>query len=95
MKENADAARRLAEIEQSGKNEQERLAAACQAAKARAQSAEREAARLRVALRKGLIDVQAQRLIGASEEDLEADADDAVSPARASAPRCPAEGDAR
>jgi len=46
-KENADAARRLAEIEESGKSEQERHAEAHHAAEERAQSAEREAARLR------------------------------------------------
>lgn len=75
-KENADAARRLAEIEQSGKSEQERLAEGRQAAEERAATAEREAARLRVALRKGLTDVQARRLVGDSEEELEADADE-------------------
>jgi len=75
-KENADAARRLAEIEQTGKSEQERLAEARQAAEERATSAEREAARLRVAIRKGLTDVQARRLVGDTEEELEADADE-------------------
>lgn len=86
-KENADAARRLAEIEKSGKSEQERLDEARQAAEERAASAEREAARLRVALRKGLSDVQARRLVGDTEEDLEADADELLAtfaPAQAS-----------
>ncbi|MFA5517430.1 MAG: hypothetical protein WDA20_14220 [Desulfuromonadales bacterium] len=75
-KDNADAARRLAEIEQSGKSEQERLAEARQAAEERAATAEHEAARLRVAIRKGLTDVQARRLVGNTEEELEADADE-------------------
>ncbi len=86
-KDNADAARRLAEIEQSDKSEQERLAEARQVAEERAQSAEREAARLRVALRKGLTDVQARRLVGGTEEELEADADELLAtfaPAQAS-----------
>ncbi len=74
-KENADAARRLAEIEESGKSEQERLTEARQTAEERAHGAEREAARLRVALRKGLNEAQAKRLVGDSEEELEADAD--------------------
>lgn len=75
-KENADAARRLAQIEESGKSEQERLAEGRQAAEERAAAAEREAARLRVALRKGLTDVQARRLVGSTEDELEADADE-------------------
>jgi len=86
-KDNADAARRLAEIEESGKSEQERLAEARQSAEERAQSAERETARLRVALRKGLTDVQARRLVGNTEEELEADADELLAtfaPAQAS-----------
>lgn len=86
-KENADAARRLAEIEESGKSEQERFAEARQAAEERATAAERETARLRVALRKGLTDVQARRLVGDTEEDLEADADELLAtfaPARES-----------
>lgn len=74
--ENADAARRLAEIEQSGKSEQERLAEARQSAEERAASAEREAARLRVALRRGLNEAQAKRLVGDTEEELEADAEE-------------------
>lgn len=42
----------------------------------RADSAEAENLRLRVALRKGLTEVQAKRLVGSTEEELEADADD-------------------
>lgn len=38
----------------------------------------KEAARLRVALRKGLTETQAKRLVGDTEEDLEADADELV-----------------
>ncbi len=75
-KDNADAARRLAEIEESGRSDQERLAEARRAAEERATIAEREASRLRVALRKGLTDAQAKRLVGDTEEELEADADE-------------------
>lgn len=75
-KDKADAARRLADIEESGKSEQERLTEARQAAEDRAHGAEREAARLRVALRKGLNEAQAKRLVGDTEEELEADAEE-------------------
>ena len=75
-KDNADATRRLAEIEESGKSDQERLGEARRAAEDRATAAERESARLRVALKKGLTETQARRLVGDSEDDLEADADE-------------------
>ena len=75
-KDNADAARRLAEIEASGKTEQERLAEARRTADERAVTAERESARLRVALKKGLTEAQVRRLVGDTEEELEADADE-------------------
>lgn len=75
-KDNADAARRLAEIEESGKTEQERLAEARRASDERASAAERDAARLRVALKKGLTEAQVRRLVGDTEEELEADADE-------------------
>ena len=75
-KDNADAAKRLAEIEESGKTEQERLAEAHRTANERATAAERESARLRVALKKGLTEAQVRRLVGDTEEELEADADE-------------------
>ena len=75
-KDNADAAKRLAEIEESGKTEQERLAEARRSADERAVTAERESARLRVALKKGLTEAQVRRLVGDTEEELEADADE-------------------
>ncbi len=71
-KDNAEAARRLAEIEESGKTEQERLAEARRTADERAVTAERESARLRVALKKGLTEAQVRRLVGDTEEELEA-----------------------
>lgn len=75
-KANADAAKRLTEIEDQGKSELEKLTA-------RAEQAERERAevtgralRLEVAFEKGLTPQQAKRLVGASREELEADADE-------------------
>lgn len=61
-KDNADAARRFAEIEESGKTEQKRLAEAQRIADERATAAEREAARLRFALKKGFNEALARRL---------------------------------
>ena len=46
------------------------------AAEKDATDAKREAMRLRVALRKGLTETQAKRLVGDTEEDLEADAEE-------------------
>lgn len=75
-KQNADAAKRLAEIEDSQKSELEKLTEAQKAAEARAQAAERELARARVALRKGLPEALAKRLVGDTEEEMEADAEE-------------------
>lgn len=75
-KKNRDAARRLAEIEDQGKSETERLNAAQRAAEDRANAAELQLARVTVALRKNLTEAQAKRLQGATEEELEADADE-------------------
>lgn len=71
-KDNSDAAARLKEIEDSKKSEVERL----QERIAELEPASKEAARLRVALRKGLTETQAKRLVGDTEEDLEQDADE-------------------
>lgn len=75
-KANADAARRLKEAEDADKSE-------LQKATDRAQSAERERdetrgqlLRLEIAAEKGLTPAQAKRLIGATREELEADADE-------------------
>lgn len=75
-KANAEAAKRLEELENQQKSDAERAADAQRAADERARRAESDAARLRVALRKGLTEVQARRLVGDTEEELEADADD-------------------
>jgi hypothetical protein len=74
-KDNKAAADRLSEIEESSKTEAQKLAE-------RAETAERELSEVRlaslrsdVALDKGLTASQARRLIGATREELEADAD--------------------
>lgn len=62
--------------EDAKKSEGQKLQEALDEAKRTAGSASQEAARLRVALKKGLTETQAKRLVGESEEELEADADD-------------------
>lgn len=67
---------KVKEYEDSTKTEQEKLTERTSAAEKDATEARAEAARLRVALRKGLTETQAKRLVGETEEDLEADADE-------------------
>lgn len=75
-KTNRDAAKRLAEIEEATKTEAQKVADKAALSDKAAADATQELARLRVAMRKGLTEAQAKRLIGATEEDLEADADE-------------------
>ena len=75
-KANAEAARRLAELEDQGKSDAEKLSAKIAEAEKRAAAAEERALRLEVAAAKGLTPSQAKRLVGSSREDLEADADE-------------------
>lgn len=81
-KSNADAAERLKQLEDEQKTEQQRL----QERVEQLEPSEQEAARLRVALRKGLTETQAKRLVGDSEDDLEADADDLLASFQSSEP---------
>lgn len=67
------------EHEDATKSEQQKLEERATKAEARAAAAEQSAARLRVALNKGLTETQAKRLVGESEEDLEKDADELLS----------------
>jgi hypothetical protein len=69
-------AKRAQELEDAGKSDLERLTAEMQSHQSRADKAETDLVRLRVAIRKGLTETQAKRLIGATEDELEADADD-------------------
>lgn len=84
--ENANLRKRLAELEplaakakeleDAGKSESERLTERASSAEERANAAEQKALRLEVAMEKGLTPAQARRLVGATKEELEEDADD-------------------
>jgi hypothetical protein len=78
-KANADAAKRLAAIEESGKTEQQKLADRLQQAEQRAAAAESQVLRSEVATAKGVPAALAGRLQGSTREELEADADDLLS----------------
>ena len=75
-KANAEAAERLAKLEESQKTESEKLAERIAAAEKQASEAALERLRYEVALEKGLTKVQARRLIGTNAEELAADADE-------------------
>lgn len=79
-------AKRAKELEDAGKSDMERLTSELQGHTVRADKAEQELMRLRVAVRKGLTEVQARRLVGSSEEELEADADDLMASFRPATP---------
>ena len=75
-KANADAAKRLEQIEADKAKADQTAAEREAAAEQRAAAAEGRALRLDVAFEKGLTPAQAKRLVGASREELEADADE-------------------
>lgn len=89
-KANADAAKRLAEFEESQKSEQQKVAERAEAAERRAVEAESRALRLQIAADKGLTPKQAARLRGSSEEELSADADELLAEFGGNGPRRPA-----
>lgn len=74
-KENADAARRLAEIEEAQKTEAEKATERLTATEKRAAAAELKALRLEVALAKGVPSDYQEFLTGDTLEELEAKAD--------------------
>lgn len=76
LKELEAKAAKLDELEDAKKSEAERLAETQRSLEDRASKAEADTARLRIAIKKGLTETQAKRLIGSTEEELEADADD-------------------
>lgn len=86
-KANADAARRLAGIEESQKTETQKLTERAEAAERRATEIEGKALRADVALAKGLTPSQAKRLVGSTEAELMADADDLLADMKVAAPR--------
>lgn len=73
---NADAAKRLADIEAQQEKANQTAAEREAAAEKRAAEADARALRLEVAFEKGLTPAQAKRLVGGTREELEADADD-------------------
>jgi len=76
LKELLAARDKLRELEEQGKTEAQKAADRAAAAESRAREVEQELLRLRVAARKGLTEAQAKRLVGATEQELEADADE-------------------
>jgi membrane protein involved in colicin uptake len=74
-KRNAEAAKKLKEIEDQDKSESQKANDRADAEKRRADEAEERALRLEVAHDKGLTAAQAKRLVGSTREELEADAD--------------------
>jgi hypothetical protein len=76
LKELEPLAAKAKELQDASKTETEKLTERLTASEQRAQEAELRALRLEVAADKGLTPAQARRLVGASKEELEADADD-------------------
>ncbi len=88
-KANAEAATKLKEFEDRDKTEAEKVSERAKTAEDRATQAESRAMRLEVAFEKGLTPAQAKRLVGATREELEADADELLEtfkPAEKAAP---------
>lgn len=79
LKELEPLAKKARELEEAQKSETEKLTEAKATAEQEARTAAQEAARLRVALRKGLDETLAKRLVGETDEELEADADELLS----------------
>lgn len=75
-KEAADLRAKFKEQEDKDKSEGERATAAAAEAEKRADAAEAKVLRLEVATSKGLSAAQAKRLVGSTQEELEADADE-------------------
>jgi hypothetical protein len=75
-KDNFEKAKQYDALEEAKKSEQQKLEERVAAAEKTAQDSARDAARLRVALEKGLTPSQARRLVGDTEEDLAKDADE-------------------
>lgn len=80
---------RLKEIDDAGKSEAERASERVAAAEKAATEAEQRALRLEIAAEKGLTSAQAKRLVGATREELEADADELLTTFGTSKPTGP------
>jgi hypothetical protein len=75
-KANAAAAKRLKEIEDAGKTEEQRKSDKLAEAERRAAEAESRSLRYEIAAEKGLTIKMAKRLVGTTREEMEADADE-------------------
>jgi hypothetical protein len=76
LKELEPLAAKAKKLEEASKTEAEKLTERATAAEKRAAELEAKALRLEVAATKGLTQAQAKRLVGATKEELEADADE-------------------
>ena len=70
------ALKKIQDAEDADKTEAQKAADRATQAESDAKAARAEAARLKVALRKGLTETQAKRLVGETEEEMESDADE-------------------
>ncbi len=77
-REAADNRKRLQELDDRDKTDQQKAVERAEAAERRADEAESRILRLEVAAAKGLTPAQAKRLVGGTKEELEADADELV-----------------
>jgi len=85
-------AARLVELEEKDKTDAQKLADSNRALEDRAKKAELDACRMRIAIRKGLTEAQVKRLVGSSEEELEADADELLEAFKAKDDQTPPAG---
>jgi hypothetical protein len=92
LKELEPLAKRAQELEDAQKTETQKLADANRSLEERAKTAELEACRMRVALRKGLTEGQMKRLFGTTEEELAADADELLEEFKGAQPETPPAG---
>jgi hypothetical protein len=76
LKDLEPLAAKAKKLEEASKTEAEKLTERATAAEKRATDAESKALRMEVAAAKGLTQAQAKRLVGATKEELEADADE-------------------
>lgn len=94
-KENAEAAEKLAAIEEASKSELEKLTERAAAAEARAAQIELANIRNEIALEKGLTPSQAKRLVGGTREELASDADELLADLKVSKPSTAPSSDAQ
>lgn len=88
----AAKAAKFDELEEKSKTEAQKLADTNRLLDERVKKAELEACRMRIAIRKGLTEAQVKRLLGTTEEELEADADELLEAFKTATPEPPAGG---